>query len=372
NEIEQGKDDGYDLKIEADNEVLVELKESKKIGNNLDIEQNKKKKDYYVQDSDALRELINKSNNRSVSKKAKYRKRLYLFTAFGLLILIMFYGYQLVIMTGDIVDIKAMQSTNELGSDPGKGIAEKNKVVERLTENSVIDRKVEEVSNSAPVSKRSVSKKVVSKRGEQDFKKKIMIKHEIKTDPIESNIVKAYDLFQIGKYSKSRDMYEQVIISEPDNRDALLGLAAIAIKNKDIELASDIYKVILYLNPKDSIAHSGLTGLVNNNSDSHDESRLKLLIKQQPSAGHLYFSLATIYAGQKKWADAQKEFFNAWSRDRVNPDYAFNLAISLDHLNKQNEAKEFYRLSLDLASERESNFSKEDVLKRLSVIEKTQ
>ena len=82
--------------------------------------------------------------------------------------------------------------------------------------------------------------------------------------------------------------------------------------------------VLVYKTPD-----AGLIGLRGGADPVQDESRIKLLLRQEPDAAHLYFALATLYVAQDRWAEAQQAYFDAFRRDAANPDYAFNLAISL-------------------------------------------
>ena len=63
------------------------------------------------------------------------------------------------------------------------------------------------------------------------------------------------------------------------------------------------------------------------------ESRLKQLIAREPSA-YLYFTLGNLYADQSQWAAAQQAYFQAHHLEPDNPDYAYNLAVGLEHVSQ--------------------------------------
>jgi tetratricopeptide (TPR) repeat protein len=98
------------------------------------------------------------------------------------------------------------------------------------------------------------------------------------------------------------------------------------------------------------------------------ETRLKQLIVRDPSA-YLYFTLGNLYADQSLWAQAQQAYFQAHHLEPGNPDYAYNLAVGLEHLGQARLALGFYRRALVLASARgHANFSRaqaEDRIVRL-------
>ena len=95
------------------------------------------------------------------------------------------------------------------------------------------------------------------------------------------------------------------------------------------------------------------------------ESRLKTLLAQQPDAAALHFTLGNNYVSQSRWTEAQQSFFRAFSIDSTNADYAFNLAVSLDHLNKIKLASKYYSKALVLAGDTTVGFEKAQASKRL-------
>ena len=57
----------------------------------------------------------------------------------------------------------------------------------------------------------------------------------------------------------------------------------------------------------------------------------------------LHFTLGNQLAQQGRWAEAQQEYFKAFAADPDNADFAFNLAVSLDHLRQPKLALDYYR-----------------------------
>ena len=186
-----------------------------------------------------------------------------------------------------------------------------------------------------------------------------------KRDPVSVLLNRAWQAYAVQDYSTAEKAYAEVLRREPNNRDALLGDAAIAVKSSNYERARAAYKLLLRLDPRDPIATAGLSSLDEAAPDSLGESKLKFMLQQQPDAAHLHFALGNLYAKQKKWPQAQEEYFNAWQGDSENADYAFNLAISLDQIGKYREARRFYESSLVLSTGKNINFSVDAVRKRL-------
>ena len=59
---------------------------------------------------------------------------------------------------------------------------------------------------------------------------------------------------------------------------------------------------------------------------------------------------------QGRWAEAQQAYFKAFATDPDNPDFAFNLAVSIDQLRQPKLALEYYRRALVLAEKRNADF----------------
>ncbi len=183
------------------------------------------------------------------------------------------------------------------------------------------------------------------------------------TDPV---LEGAYQAFNSGDLARSRDDYRQVLRNRPDNRDALLGLAAVEMQAGHYDAARSYYTRLLELDPRDAYAHAGLIGLKGQVDPLATESRLKNMIAAQPEASFLNFTLGNQYAAQGRWAEAQQAYFRAYSGDPEHPDFAYNLAVSLDKMHQTKPALEYYRLALTLAEGHPVTFDRAQVSKRVS------
>ena len=174
----------------------------------------------------------------------------------------------------------------------------------------------------------------------------------------DATLVRAWESYQNGDFGAARKSYEQMLAREADNRDALLGLAALDVHARNYSGAEARYQRLLELDPRDSFAQAGLIGLRGQSDPVQSESRLKLLISAQPEASQLHFALGNQYAQQRRWPEAQQAYFRAYSADAENADYAFNLAVSLDQLRQKKAALEYYQRSLALALRQPANFDR--------------
>ena len=69
-----------------------------------------------------------------------------------------------------------------------------------------------------------------------------------------------------------------------------------------------------------------------------------------------YFDDPSQWAPGVSWPEAQQAYFKAYSAEPENPDFAYNLGVSLDHVGQPKLALEYYRRALSLAQQRSSSF----------------
>ncbi len=164
-------------------------------------------------------------------------------------------------------------------------------------------------------------------------------------------INEAFQEYLVGDYDSAEVSYRNVLKELPENRDALLGLAAISSRKGQLRQAYDNYLEVLRLYPGDSVAEAALINFQRNGDYSRNESILKTFIQKEPDNSFLYYSLGVLYAAQIRWPEAQQSFFNAYRLETSNPNYAFNLAVSLDHISQQQSAIDYYNAALELANQ---------------------
>ena len=187
---------------------------------------------------------------------------------------------------------------------------------------------------------------------------------------VDNNQLRGYANIQRNELELARRDYEQALQRDPNNTDALLALAAIAQRQGRPGDAERLYQRALVANPSDPAVQAATLNGANAGADPQNtESRLKSLLAAQPESAQLNFALGNLYARQQRWAEAQQAYFNAVAADGDNPDYLFNLAISLDHIRQGKLAAQHYRLALEAADKRPAAFEREPVRKRLSELQ---
>ena len=196
----------------------------------------------------------------------------------------------------------------------------------------------------------------------------IKISKRIVADRAHPKLSEAYQALQFGDDVTAALAYQEVLSEFPGNRDALLGLAAVAVRVGQWRDAGEYYLQVLALNPRDRVAQAALVSLQENLDPIRGESHIKILLREEPGAAHLHFNLGSFYAIQSRWPEAQSAFFEAYSADPDNADYVYNLAVSLDHLAQAPAALKYYRAALDLADTRYASFESAAVLRRIQTL----
>ncbi len=157
----------------------------------------------------------------------------------------------------------------------------------------------------------------------------------------------AYAAWRAGRLDEAQALYAQAA-AHSGGAQAWLGLASIASLRGNAREAADDYEKVLQLDPNNATAQAALLDSLGSSDTAAAEAHLQALIHQQPSAV-LYFALGNLYAGQQRWADAEAAYFQARARAPDNADFAYNLAVSLDHLQQYAAALDHYREALKLA-----------------------
>ena len=182
----------------------------------------------------------------------------------------------------------------------------------------------------------------------------------------------AYTALTTGNLESSQRLYNQLLKSDPRNTEALLGLAAIATQQGDRDAANKHYVKVLEFDPRNAFAQAGLIGMLGRADPQSAETRVKQLISRDPSEAYLHFTLGNTYVDQNRWPDAQQAFFQAHHLQPDNPDYAYNLAVALEHIGQSKSALDFYRRAVTLAAAKgHANFSTAAARDRVAKLEKT-
>ncbi len=193
---------------------------------------------------------------------------------------------------------------------------------------------------------------------------------------VNAQLTSAYAAFQDQDYFAARSLYQQALRELPNNRDALLGLAAASVQLGDVSTARELYSRLLQLDPRDVLARVGLLDSMPLGDSVQTETQLLSLKSEHPEIAQLSFALGNFYASQRRWNEAQAAYYDALlaakaqSGSAVSPDFAFNLAVSLDRLNQPEPAYTFYREALEQSRNANPGFDLRILRDRLDALER--
>ena len=178
----------------------------------------------------------------------------------------------------------------------------------------------------------------------------------------------AYAAYQAGNTAEAGRLYRLVLKADVTQRDAWLGLAVMAHADGQREPALDAYKRVLRLEPQNPTALAGIHSLSSQAGEPMHESRLRDLLARSPEEPDLNHALGLLLSGAQRWSEAQPLFFKAHQLVPLEPRFAYNLAVTLDHLRKPSLARQYYESALILAQDSEAGFDESSARSRLAVL----
>lgn len=185
---------------------------------------------------------------------------------------------------------------------------------------------------------------------------------------------RAHDAYTAGDLTLARTLFLQALTADPLDFDALDGLGATALREGRQAEAETFFRRALVARPQDPVALAGLSRL-QIADPLQTESSLRNRLAAQPDASEnlaLRLALADTLSRQQRWAEAQQAWFDAHRLAPDDPDIAYNLAVSLDHLGQTHPAARYYRKALQLSERRPARFSPEHAETRLNALPATE
>ncbi len=188
----------------------------------------------------------------------------------------------------------------------------------------------------------------------------------VEINKTKSLLAEGYEAYRAGDYSKAENIFLITVDSDPKNVNALMGLGAIAVVNKDYRSAIQYYEEVLSIKPNNLNtleAIANLSGLVPLNANW--EKQLFEVTELYPNSSVLQNACGNSYASKHNWLAAQQNYFNALANSPNNPDYMVNLAVSYDHLGEYKLASQYYTQALAYAGTSRISFNHGQVKARL-------
>lgn len=182
------------------------------------------------------------------------------------------------------------------------------------------------------------------------------------------HVLAAYEAYQAGDLSSAKALYEKALAIRPQDVNALNGLGALALGESKTERAHQLYSRVLKLEPNNPTATAALFQIEGGVGSRVTESQLKMMLDNEGDPGLINFALGNLYSRNNRWNDAQLAFFEAVRHRPDNPDYLFNLAVSLDQIGQRKAAKDYYEKAVTAADETSAGFNAADAIARIQSI----
>lgn len=189
-----------------------------------------------------------------------------------------------------------------------------------------------------------------------------------KQEEINPDLANAWQSLQEGRLETARALYQRMLRQDSRSIDALLGMAAVMARSGTPGEAGKLYLRVLDIEPRNVFAQAGLVNLLGEADPAGGEARLKQLLAEQPAA-FLHFALGNLYARRERWKEAQQAYFDAHRMEAGNPDYAFNLAVSLEQIGQPRQALTYYQRAQTLLRQHGAGFDPATVEARIAQLQ---
>lgn len=171
-----------------------------------------------------------------------------------------------------------------------------------------------------------------------------------------------------GDVSEAERALHTILAQHPEHINAMLALAGLyQLQTDETQSAAWRHRALAHApeHPEVLASQAHADSLPAPQAESH----LRTHIARRPGASPLYFALGNQLAEQGRWHEAQFAYEQALRGDNNNPDYRYNLAVSLDRLHQHSLAHHHYRLAQHHRQSRPAFFSSRTLQQRLNELD---
>lgn len=175
------------------------------------------------------------------------------------------------------------------------------------------------------------------------------IKIEVKKPKFDQNyeLEKAYNALSSGQSGTAIDLYRNVLANDPDNTNALFGLATLYHRAGQIEMARPLYAKLLAIDPNNRDGWNNFLVLLADEAPEDALPQLQKLQARNPAFSPIPAQMSVIYQKMGDLDKASEQMFKAIKLAPENLTYRYNLAILLDKEKKYDEAADLYAQILE-------------------------
>lgn len=188
--------------------------------------------------------------------------------------------------------------------------------------------------------------------------------NQILTGKIKSDIVPAEQLMSQGRYSEAEEMFRELLVNNPADLAATVGLGTALAKQFKLDAADDMLDRVLKSDPNNAMAFAGKANVILNRLQSSSgtirDNRVSYLRQAEdyarratalaPASGEAHYTLGQVYKEQGRTDEAATELRTAVSLDPQHSQALSSLgSIKLDQ-NSLAEAAENFKRAINISS----------------------
>ncbi len=152
----------------------------------------------------------------------------------------------------------------------------------------------------------------------------------------------AYESLMHDDYGLAIQYYNAILAKNPNQIDALFGLAATYHRSGDLEAAREFYGKVLSLEPDNLETLNNLLVLASQESPEDALQELALLESKNPHYDPIPAQMAAIYGHMQRFDDAIDKMRRAIQLAPNNMTYRYNMAVLLDNAGYKKQAISIY------------------------------
>lgn len=184
---------------------------------------------------------------------------------------------------------------------------------------------------------------------------------------------RAYSALMGGDTASAIETYKNVLSTEPENEDALFGLASIYHRAGDLDKARPYYGQLLKINPNHREGLNNFMALISDEAPQEALAELERLEQRNPDFSPIPAQQALLLRKLGFGEQARDKMLRAIELAPENLTYRYNLAVMLDKEGDYTNAAALYRMLIDASLKGEKvPATAESLQKRLNFIASTQ
>lgn len=164
---------------------------------------------------------------------------------------------------------------------------------------------------------------------------------QVKFD-VNYELERAYNALIAGKSDDAIRIYEDILTSDPRNKDALFGLASTYHRVGQIDIARALYGKLLEIDPTHRDGLNNFLVLLSDEAPQEALVQMQRLEQQNPGFSPIPAQMAIIYQKLGDRDKAVDKMYRALALSPENITYRYNLAIMLDKSGKYDQAGRLY------------------------------